>query len=194
MYPLEEPVLMSAYPRTYAYLLSMRSILTERSGFARWEREILEKYFYTLQRVGEYTFSPYKVCWRYIASEFTACVVDGDDYSKPVLPNDKVIFIPFETPQAAYFLCGVLSSGPVRDYINSSASKRQISTNIIKSLALPEFDDRSPLHLEISSTCLRGHRATADNDVEELKTLHKRLDRDVGELFRNMHSLITDTR
>jgi hypothetical protein len=183
MYPLEEPLLKSIYPLAYEYLLSMRDVLSERQGFAGWEKEVLKKYFYTLQRIGEYTFSRYKVCWKYIASEFTVCVVNGDDYAKPILPNDKVMFIPFESSQAAYFLCGMLSSTPIRNYINSSASKRQISTNVIRSLALPQFDETKALHLEISSTCMRGHSATSDNDAETLNMLRKQLDIQVGSLF-----------
>jgi len=183
MYPLEEPLLKSTYPLAYKYLLSMRGVLAERQGFAGWEKNVLKKYFYTLQRIGEYTFSSYKVCWKYIASEFTVCVINGDDYSKPILPNDKVMFIPFESSKAAYFLCGILSSAPIREYINSSASKRQISTNIIKSLALPQFDEINQTHLDISSTCLRGHLATKENDAEQLRIIRKQLDHQVGSLF-----------
>lgn len=183
MYPLEERLLESDYPYAYAYLISMQKALIERQGFAGWEKELLKKCFYTLQRIGEYTFSPYKVCWKYIASEFTVCVVDGDAYSKPILPNDKVMFIPFESPQAAYFLGGILSSTLIRNYINSSANKRQISTNIIKSLSLPQFDGNNALHSEISSICLNGHLATANNDAEELRMLRKQLDLRIEALF-----------
>ena len=70
MYPIEEPELKSAYPNAYSYLSSMRSVLTERQGFAGWEENYFRNVLYS-QRIGEYTFAPYKVCWKYIASEFT---------------------------------------------------------------------------------------------------------------------------
>ncbi|WP_225073593.1 N-6 DNA methylase [Desulfuromonas sp. CSMB_57] len=183
MYPLEKTQLESTFPFAYQYLTSMQSVLAERQGFAGWEKDILKKYFYTLQRIGEYTFAPYKVCWKYIASEFTVCVVDGDDYSKPILPNDKVMFIPFESSQEAYFVCGILSSTAIRNYINSSASKRQISTNIIKSLALPQFDENNTQHLNISSICQGGHKATSSHDADVLRELRKQLDQEVSKIF-----------
>ncbi|MCD6296614.1 MAG: N-6 DNA methylase [Deltaproteobacteria bacterium] len=183
MYPLEEPQLKSSYPLAYGYLLSMQNVLSERKGFAGWEKDVLKKYYYTLQRIGEYTFAPYKVCWKYIASEFTVCVINGDNYSKPILPNDKVMFIPFESLEAAYFLCGILSSTLIRKYVNSSASKRQISTNIIKSLALPNFDKMDKKHMRISSLCLRGHLATEFNDADQLNSIREELDHQVFSLF-----------
>jgi hypothetical protein len=52
-------------------------------------KKYFAKYFYTLQRVGEYSFAPYKVCWKYIASEFTICVVGLDKHNKPFYQMTK---------------------------------------------------------------------------------------------------------
>jgi len=184
MYPLEEKLLESEYPYAYKYLKSMQHVLMKREGFAGWEKTLLQKCFYTLQRVGEYTFAPYKVCWKYIASEFTVCVVDGDDKSKPILPNDKVMFIPFEDAAPAYFLGGLLSSTIVRGYVNSSTSKRQISTDIIKSLELPPFNSEDSNHTKIAATCYQGHAMVANNDEVNLRLLREELDQQVSRLFK----------
>lgn len=183
MYPLDHSVLKSRYPLANAYLEAMREVLAERQGFAGWEKDVHRKYFYTLQRVGEYTFAPYKVCWKYIASEFTVCVIDGDNYGKAILPNDKVMFIAFDAPEPAYFLGGILSSTIIRDYVNASAIKRQISTNIIKSLALPDFNPSNERHGRVAELCRKGHQATAQNDAKAIRELRRDLDEQVRVLF-----------
>ncbi|MFH1108656.1 MAG: N-6 DNA methylase [Planctomycetota bacterium] len=185
MYPLDEQVVKDTFPYTYRYLCSMRSVLGARQGFAGWEKRILEKYFYTLQRIGEYTFAPYKVCWKYIASEFTVCVIETVAEEKPVLPNDKVMFVPFEAAEAAYFLAGLLSMTVIRSYVNSCASKRQISTSVIRSLGLPQFDEQDALHVGISQACREGHSATRRNDATRLR----RIRRDLDGLGRSLYGL-----
>ncbi len=182
IYPLNEDLLSKNYPLAYSYLTSMRDILNDRKGFAGWEKKIFQQYFYAMQRIGEYTFSPFKVCWKYIASEFTVCVIEKDSRNKTILPNDKVMFISFNEKYPAYFLAGVLSSSLVRTYINSSVTKRQISTNIIKSLNIPEFDPRNKLHRSIAELCIEGHGLALKNN-NNLNDLLSKLDKLVRGLY-----------
>jgi len=54
--------------------------------------------FYACQRVGEYTFAPWKVVWRYIAPVFTCAVIKpyqvcGPFEGKPIIPNEKLMMI-----------------------------------------------------------------------------------------------------
>ena len=62
-------------PLTYAHLTRFRDLLENLKGFAGRERAIQERYFYALLRVGPYTFSRYKVAWRYIARSFITAVI-----------------------------------------------------------------------------------------------------------------------
>jgi len=181
MYPYEEKYVKNNFPLAYNYLLLMKEVLQKRNGFANWEKEILKKYFYTLQRIGEYTFSRYKVCWKYISDSFTTCVLTSND--KSILPNDKVMFIPLESEEEAYYLCGILSSNIVRSYINSLISKRQISTNIIQSVYIPTFDRNNKQHKIISSLCSKGHEYIINNDLYSLKETRNKLDETVYQLY-----------
>jgi hypothetical protein len=183
MYPFEEFDLRNRFPKTYDYLLSMKNILTSRKGFAGWEKEILKKYFYTLQRIGEYTFSPYKVCWKYISSEFVTCVVNGKGNLKTILPNDKVMFIPFHSELEAYYVCGVLSSNIVRNYINSLINKRQISTSVIQSVHIPKFNINNKYHANISELCSSGHKYILNNNLNLLNKTKEKLDKIVTQLY-----------
>ena len=183
MYPLREDLLRETFPFSYEYFCSMKSILQDRKGFAGWEKKIKESYFYSLQRIGPYTFSPYKVCWKYIASEFTVCVVDIDREERLLLPNDKVMFVGFDDREAAYFFGGLLSSQLVRNYINSSVTSRQVSANVLKSLSLPLFDRKEPQHCHISELCREGHLAPGSASQSGFIATQSALDKAVQELY-----------
>lgn len=172
MKPICEETIRNEYPRTHRYLCSMKQPLLSRKGFAGWEKKLHAEYFYTLQRIGPYTFSPYKVCWRYIANEFVVCVLEHDDAGKVVVPNDKVMFIPIDHPGEAYFVAGFLSSTPVRTFVDCVSEKRQISTGVIKSLAIPTYNPDCHIQQQISDACRTGHamlRQDADADVGALQ-------------------------
>lgn len=183
--PLPEKALQEQFPLTHKYLSSMRDILEARQGFSGWEKDVLRKYFYTLQRVGDYTFAPFKVCWKYIAMEFTVCVVGPDETGKPVLPNDKVMFVPFDNEEEAFFLCGLLSGTAVSKYVNASTSKRQISVSAIKSIELPLFNGQIAAHREISALCKEGHLRLRNDPDSLIDDLQNELDALVTHCLKN---------
>jgi hypothetical protein len=48
----------------------------------------------------------------------------------PIIPDHKLIFIPFEKEDQAYFVCGVLSCSAVRRVIDGYTIETEIPTNI----------------------------------------------------------------
>lgn len=185
MYPIPEETMRRKYPLALGYLSSMRNILAQRGGFSGWEQNIAESAFYSLQRIGSYTFAPYKVCWKYIASEFTVCVVGPDQDGRPIIPNDKVIFVPFADETAAFCLAGILSSTAVRRIISSSVSNRQISASCIRNLFLPEFDPANNALVEIAALSRLGHRMRADSNSVGVKQVLRDLDEAVAYLYES---------
>jgi len=183
MYPILEPELKKHYPKAYEYLTSLKQLLKTRNGFAGWEKNIHKEHFYTLQRLGDYSFAPYKVCWKYIAGDFIISVVGPDASGRPRLPNDKVVFIPFEQEDAAYFCAALLSSSPIRYSVVSSMSARQISASIIKQYKIPQFSRISKLHREIAKCCLSGHKFIRLGQSEEAIVQHRMMDTFVGKLY-----------
>ena len=133
------------------------------------DRPILKQYYYTLQRIGSYTFAKYKVCWRYISKVFTPAVVEyaQDKYlgRKNIIVNEKIIFIGTDNRDEAYYLCGVLSSTPYRRTIENYMVGTQITPSIINRLYIPIFDSQDNQHLEISKLCYQGHHT---KDPKEL--------------------------
>ena len=175
MQPIDKEDMKKYYPLTYSYLLNFKKDLDERKGFAGWEKEIQKENFHAILRVGEYTFSKYKVAWRYIASEFITAVISEcqDEYlgKKLLIPNEKVMYISTDNENEAYYLCGVLSSDPVAFCVKSYMNPTSISTHVLEKLNIANYDENDDRHLQIAELCKLGHNA--ENDVEKMKILNE---------------------
>lgn len=188
MYPITESQFSADFPLAWKYIEESADILRGRKGFAGWEKKIHLDFFYTLQRIGEYTFAPYKVCWKYVSSEFTVCVLGGQAQEQDLIPNDKVMFIPFDSADEAFYFGGLLSSGIVRQYVHSCMSSRQISTSIIKNIKLPEFDKTNSYQRQISELCRDGHQHAKDRQFTEVQKIRETLDRKVESFYHSFKS------
>ena len=163
LHPVSCEELSRSAPKTYGYLSHFRSQLDERKGFAGWEKKIQQQNFHSVLKVGEYTFSPYKVAWRYIASHFICAVLEPveDPWLGTVLPlpNEKIMYISTDCREEAYYLCALLSSAPVTECIQSYMNPTSISAHILDKLKLPDFDPNNPLHQELALLCREGHHS-----------------------------------
>lgn len=176
--PWEELTLQC--PRTAAYLSFFREILDQRKGFAGWERAIQREAFHAVLRVGPYTFAPWKVVWKYIATEFVCAVIGAvdDPYlgRKLLLPNEKVMYVATDCREEAYYLCGLLSSTPVARCVRAYMNPTSISAHVLERLRLPSYDPDSPLHREIARLCMEGHAGEdAERCVREIDRLISKL-------------------
>lgn len=168
MYPITKKEL-SKLPLTKDYLEFFQNELIARKGFTSFDKHIQIKSYYALQRIGDYTFAPYKVAWRYISKHFTPAVIEyaDDEYlgRKNIIPNEKIIFIGFEHKEEAYYVCGILSSNLYRKTIESFMVGTQITPSLLQRLNIPKFDITNDFHIRISLICLDGHKK--DNDKNQ---------------------------
>lgn len=161
MYPIPLNNINDYLPLTASFFREFEQELKRRKGFTSFDKKIHEEYFYTLQRIGEYTFAKYKVAWKYISSSFTCAVICdvNDAYlgEKTIIPNEKIIYIGLNDKDEAYYLCGILSSSYFRDMINSFKVSTQIAPSIINNLNIPKYDGENNAHIMISALCEKGH-------------------------------------
>lgn len=159
--PIPQAELALRAPKTLAYLEKFRSGLDARKGFAGWEKEIQRREFHAILRVGPYTFSKYKVVWRYIASQFICAVIGtaNDPWlgEKLILPNEKLMYVSTDSEAEAYYLCGMLSSTLVSQCVESYMTPTSISAHVLNKLAIPPYDPADRLHNEIAQICKEGH-------------------------------------
>src|SRR5687768_2081422 len=162
--PVKPKDLQELAPQTYSYLSNVRDVLEARKGFTGFDRDSFAVGFYTLLRIGDYTFKPFKVVWRYISKTFKCCVIEPvwlGDRLVPVLPQEKLMLIGFDEPLEAYYVCGMLSSTPIRSAIESRMVGTQISASVIEHIGMLKFDANDPRHIEIAEECRRGHAANS---------------------------------
>lgn len=156
-------------PKTYGFLKQFEGILRESSVFKRYFKP--NDPFYSMFNVGEYTFAPYKVVFREIASEFTCAVVGSID-GKPIVPDHKLILCPFQGEDEAHFYAALLNSSPVRLFVSMFAIETQMSSNIIEHLRLNEFDENNHTHVRLSKLSRTAHTLAAGSEETILEDLH----------------------
>ena len=76
---------------------------------------------------------------------------------RPYVPDHKVYFAAFDNKRAACYLCGLLNTPMVKEWVESHIVSIQVG-NIFKHLKLPDFDSKNPLHLELVKLVEKAHR------------------------------------
>jgi type I restriction-modification system DNA methylase subunit len=191
--PIPEEILKIKYPNTYKYFTVYQKTLEERSI-----QKLLGKGnpFYSVYDIGRYTFYPYKVIWKRIsgaitgkAVSFASAVIEPFD-AKPVILNDSMILIPFERPEEAYYVSGILNSSIALLTIASYTYELRQETHIIKHIKIPKFNLKDPLHLKISELSKKAHNIAKEiyqnnreNLKDELIKIEEEIDTLVAELY-----------
>ncbi|MRI82668.1 N-6 DNA methylase [Aerococcaceae bacterium DSM 109653] len=196
MIPIKEEIMEEKYPLTLNYLTQFKEDLDARKGFAGWEKEIQKENFHAILRVGEYTFSKYKVVWRYIASEFITAVMSttDDEYlnEKQLMPNEKVMYISTENEKEAYYLCGMLSSHPIAFSVKSYMNPTSISTHVLEKLNIMSYDANDARHNTIASLCKEGHFVEKDSEKEKILMQINNIVADIYEIDEAQMQIIED--
>jgi hypothetical protein len=69
--------------------------------------------------------------------------------SRPYVPDHKVYFTGFNDKAPAYFLCGLLNTPMVREWVESHTVSIQIG-DVFKHMNLPEYDATDTAHVLLS--------------------------------------------
>ncbi|MEO4045357.1 N-6 DNA methylase [Hoeflea sp. CAU 1731] len=127
--------------------------------------------YYAIYNVGAYSFAPYKVVWAELSTTFEAVVVTNAHVplvgKRPFVPDHKVYFADFDSADAAYFVCAMLNSSMVREYIESHTIQIQVS-NIFKHLSIPRFKSNNTDHMKAVKLCQKAHAAKTKGDREKV--------------------------
>lgn len=149
---------VNALRRTKQYFNSFKDILSQRSTF---KGRMPGAPFYAVYNVGDFTFKPWKVIWAEMSGQFCAAVAGTAEVPNrgecPYVPDHKVYFVAFEEKQDAHFLCGLLNSQLVKEYVESHNISIQVG-NIFKHMELPRFDKDSTNHVRLAILVEQAHQ------------------------------------
>lgn len=141
---------MKRLPYTKKFFSFYKGILEQRSTYNKRMSNIAE--YYCIYNVGSYSFSPYKVIWAEQSNTFKAVVVSGKKVPiigyRNYVPDHKIYFVDFENENTAHYICSLLNSDIVKEFLSSYLISIQIG-NIFKYLNLPKFDELNKDHINL---------------------------------------------
>jgi hypothetical protein len=190
--PIPERTLKKDLPKTYSYLLHFKKELLQRGSRAV-KSLMASSEFYAMFAIGVETYSPYKVVWRRMGSDFRAafCSSIEDEFlgNKLVIPSDTVSFVPFDDDREAYFFLGLINSTPARAAIYSfSPPGRGLGApSMLHNLRIGAFDDADRgLRKTISDLARKISKSVAKTtpDFASLQTWTSELDSLVAEYWK----------
>jgi hypothetical protein len=143
--------------RTLNWFNSYEGLLLERSTY---RRQMKGAPFYAIYNIGEYTFKPWKVIWPEMSKSFFAAVAGSTEVplvgARPYIPDHKIYFAAFDDKETAFFLCGLLNSETVQEWIDSHNVSIQVA-DIFKHLNLPEFEPSNQSHIHLAELVMAAH-------------------------------------
>lgn len=162
---IAEEAVQRNWPKAWVYLKRFERPLRQRSGFRRYftrkdkdGRMVETGPFYSMFNVSDYTFAPWKVVWRYIATEMTTAIIGTDTQSdKIVVPDHRLMIVPLENEMEAHYVVGALNSSIGRFIVASFIIGTQISTHVLEKVCVPCYDPANPTHQRLAELSRRAH-------------------------------------
>lgn len=146
-----------ALAKTKAWFSNFKTLLNDRSTY---RRQMKGAPNYAVYNVGDYTFQPWKVVWPEMSSRFYAAVAGSAIVpvtgKRPYVPDHKVYFAGFDKKSPAYFLCGLLNTPMVREWIESHIVSIQVG-DVFKHMKLPEYNAADADHMALSTLVEKAH-------------------------------------
>ena len=182
-------------PKTYAYLYKFREVLDSRSSYS-YKLKPQGYPFYTMYG-SKKMLKPFKVVWQRMGSKLNASVVSSlkNDYieEKPVIPQETIIFVPFEDEKEAHYVCSVLNSCitefVLRGY-STVGGKSFASAHVLTHIKVPKFKPKDKIHLKLAELSKNAHglakRYYERKDLEaqeELKEVEMEINKTVAGLY-----------
>ncbi|MBL7117804.1 MAG: hypothetical protein ISS94_03350 [Candidatus Syntrophoarchaeum sp.] len=125
---------------------------------------------------------------------FSTCVVseyeDKAIGNKCIIPDHKIMFIPLEDENEAYYVASVLNSSIAQLIVMGYTIETAISTHVLKNVYVPKFKSKDKVHLKLAELSKNAHelakRYYEQNDLEvqeEIKEVEGEIDKTVAGLY-----------
>jgi len=185
--PYPESLMKKEWPRTYSYLTKFRLELLSRGSKST--RQLAERTaFYAMFGIGPYTISPYKVAWKGLANDIVAAVVSQTKTIfgyKMVIPLKTTSFFATNNETEAHYLCSVINSTPIREFIKSfsSAGRGFGAPSVMNHVGIPKFDLKNEFQQKLAYLSKTLHHYKEQGKLDKMEGLEKEVDSLVSELF-----------
>jgi hypothetical protein len=171
-------------PLTYAYLTQFKDVLLSRRS--RVIKQLMETTeFYAMYAVGDYTFTKYRVIWKFMASKINAAVIskiETDLGLKKLISTKTTAFFALDNKSEAHYLCAILNSEIINSFIKSfsSAGRGFGAPSIMNNFAIPSFNNNNETHKQLAELSEKAHNfvksGKSTEDIEnQINTVAKKL-------------------
>jgi len=183
----KENIFKDKWPRTYSYLSLFREELTNRASYKKYHKD-QKNPFYSQYNIADYSFSHYKTIWKRMANDIIATVIS--QYKTPfgfktLIPTDTTAFFNTNDEDEAHYLCAIINSKPIRDFIKSfsSAGRGFGAPSVMKYVGIPKFDPQNSLHQKLSKMSKILHELKAKGEYLNIEELEEKNNELVKKLF-----------
>ncbi len=178
--PYSEAEMKDKWPRTYSYLINHKPLLLQRALYRHFH-EKSNNPFYGQRLFGNYTFSQFKVVWKRMTNDLISAVVSQHKTLfgyKTIIPLETVSFFATDSEPEAHYLCAIINSGPVRDFIKSfSSAGRGFGTpSVMEHVGIPRFEPTNPIHQRLAEISKECHQLKSEGKEREIEELEKEND------------------
>jgi type I restriction-modification system DNA methylase subunit len=182
-----EMIMKNNYPRTYSYLLKFKEVLLSRAAYKKYHADSNNP-FYSQYNIADYSFTLYKVVWKRMANDIIATVIT--QFKTPfgykiIIPTDTTSLIAIDDENEAHYICSIINSNPVREFIKSysSAGRGFGAPSVMSHVAIPKFVPQNEIHNKLAMISKNCHKLKAEGREKEIKILEEDNDELVKTLF-----------
>ncbi|OIR19523.1 putative regulator PrlF [mine drainage metagenome] len=147
-------------PATKKYFNSFKKHLEARST---WKSRMspMGAPNYAIYNVGDFTFKPWKVIWAEMPGRFCAAVAGSKSVPlvgpRPYVPDHKIFFVALDDETEAHYLCGLLNSATVAQYVEAHNVAIQVG-DIFKHMRLPRYEAQTSAHKDLADLTKKAHQ------------------------------------
>ncbi len=179
--PIGFEKLSTIAPRLANYYLSNKKLILEQTGY---NEKIIgkdEAEFYALARVGEYSYAQNYVVFRdntkWAAAVLSEVNTNWGGMKRPLFQNHAVSICEdidgsFITLDEAYYICGIMNTKIVCDYMMSSSDTR--SFPIRPRIKIPKYDPKNSIHVKLTNLCKEAHNVY--DNLQKVQDLTKEME------------------
>jgi Eco57I restriction-modification methylase len=176
---IPERHLSKDYPRTMAYFKRYRKILESRAAYKRYFKK--SDPFYSMFNVAEYTFAPIKVVWAEQGAFGCAVVTPTGD--RTLIPDHKIMLIPFDDEQEAHYLCGLANSSVFGFAVSAYSINIQQDPHVFQNVRIPKFDRSIENHRRLAQLSRRAHEVVLQGELGELHRIEEAIDVEAAKVW-----------
>ena len=193
----DEDWLSTTLPLTYGYLVQFKNSLMKRAAYLKYFHREIKQHgkvvrveptapFYSMYNINKESFARYRVVWKRMANRMAATVLSSWKTpfgSKTVVATDTTSLFTARTADEAHYLCAILNSRTVDDFVRSfsSGGRGFGAPSVVKDLAIPSFDEHDRLHKRLAQFSREAHDAV--DLAREIADIEARINDAVEELW-----------